>query len=99
MTFKIKRLKVGGHFNLSLLAKNYKVLREPGKRTDAHFNSRSPDSKGSMVHYTGGSSGKPRSRLNKEPLSIQTLSTSKRIETQFAKSDLYNKIVKSPKGK
>jgi hypothetical protein len=79
--------------------KDFKILKEPGSSKIEHYNTdgRSPISKGSTIHKAGINSMKIRSRLT--PVSISTLSTSKRLESHFGHNDLYSQIIKNRKDK
>ena len=67
---------------------NFKVLKEPGKKGEHFTDSRSPDSKSSFHGTSGGNSAKVRDRMT--PIGMHSMSTSKRLESQFNHSDLYN---------
>lgn len=79
--------------------KDFKILKEPGSSKVEHYNTegRSPVSKASTIHRASINSTKIRSRLT--PVSISTLSTSKRLESHFGHNDLYSQIIKNRKDK
>jgi hypothetical protein len=80
-------------------ARDFKIIKEPGSKIIEHSNTegRSPNSKGSMTCQSSTNSAKIRSRLT--PVSMTTLTTSKRIESHFGHNDLYSQIIKNRKDK
>lgn len=77
--------------------KEFKTVKEPLLKGESNTDSRSPDTKFSAHHYSSGGSSKLKTRIS--PLMTHTISTSKRIESQIAHTDLYNQIIKSRKDK
>jgi hypothetical protein len=80
-------------------ARDFKIIKEPGSKIIEHYNTegRSPNSKGSNTYQSSTNSAKIRSRLT--PVSMTTLTTSKRIESHFGHNDLYSQIIKNRKDK